>query len=103
MVDMMLQIMQGVYKGHTKLTPSELMKTSMEAAAWLMDRGFGKSPQPVDLDVDVQTTARDANLEDFSIEDLREIRGVIRQRVLTAGVGPVLEATVVEVKEEVHG
>ena len=90
MIDMMHQIMKGVYKGHTKLRPLELLRVSMEAAGWLMDRGFGKAPQPVDLDVELNTAGYDPELQEFATEDLRAWLVERQKKALLTGTGDVI-------------
>jgi len=98
MANLMLDIMRGSYKGLTHLSDLERTKLAIEALHWLADRGFGKAPQPVDLDIDVQTPGRDERLQDFTDEELRSIREELHKRALPEGLAQVMEATVVQVE-----
>jgi len=50
------------------------MADRIEAARWLGDRGFGRSVQPIDLDVNQPHAL---NLSDFSIEDLEALLAIV--------------------------
>ena len=54
--------------------PKARMADRIEAARWLGDRGFGRSVQPIDLDVNQPHAL---NLSDFSTEDLEALLAIV--------------------------
>ena len=91
LVELLLKIMRGKYLGFTKLTTAERTKFVLDATQMLFDRGFGKSPQPVDLDVDMPHVSRDPSLQEWSTEDLERLHEEIQQKAIGVGadVSPI--------------